>query len=170
MATKEQLGEFIRDIIRAEVQPIAEAVLELQERIDDLEDDDDLGDAFTFEDEVPVGDAAVVMDNRTESVQDGHSGINTDVDALATVPSKGMLDEQPQDHTSDEVNALQARLDAVKAMHRLEAIPIAQGRDEGAWEVRCVVCNPQNFVTWKKGDPDPVPCKTWRTADGQEIR
>lgn len=76
------------------------------------------------------------------------------------------------EHASVENEALQARLDAVIALHKIEAKPaqwiFAGGKQEaapdGLWEITCSGCT--WTTTWTRGDPDPEGCRTVRAARG----
>lgn len=71
---------------------------------------------------------------------------------------------------------LQQRLDAIKAIHRLDATPVqwVRGSDgkqveapEGLWEISCTACN--YTTNFKDGQPQPKPCKTVRLANGETV-
>jgi hypothetical protein len=71
---------------------------------------------------------------------------------------------------------LEARLQAIKAMHRLDASPVQWTRGsggqmveapEGLWEISCLACN--HSTVWREGDKKPPQCKTWLIADGQKV-
>lgn len=77
----------------------------------------------------------------------------------------------------DLMKELEARLDAIKAMHRLDATPVQWTRSndgkmveapEGLWDIECLACN--HKTVWREGDKKPPQCKTWRLADGQTVQ
>lgn len=80
--------------------------------------------------------------------------------------------EEPEAAPVDQ-GPLQARLDAIVEMHRLDAVPALwtfvggkrEQAPEGLWEITCAVCK-DHTLTWKQGDPAPRRCATVRTALG----
>ena len=91
------------------------------------------------------------------------------------------VDDEPIAHGKDLVyqehaNDLQDRLQKIKAVHRLDASPVQYVRDQSTgkmvdapddlWEIQCAACNDKPTY-WRKGDPEPPHCETWRLADGQ---
>jgi hypothetical protein len=94
------------------------------------------------------------------------------------------LEDQPNSEPETTVSAaldantaeLEARLQAIKAMHRLDASPVQWTRGsggqmveapEGLWEISCLACN--HSTVWREGDKKPPQCKTWLIADGQKV-
>lgn len=97
---------------------------------------------------------------------------------LTDVLSKPMPDEtQELDSRTAQLVAevaqgpLEARLEAVIALHTLDAVPLLytllNGKQEqapdGMWEITCRVCK-DHKLTWRQGDPDPRRCKTVELA------
>jgi DNA-directed RNA polymerase subunit RPC12/RpoP len=76
------------------------------------------------------------------------------------------------ERATDIADVLQDRLDAVIALHALDATPaqwIYQGgkqeaAPDGLWEIECRACGYK--VTWMQGDPEPKRCKTVQMARG----
>jgi hypothetical protein len=59
------------------------------------------------------------------------------------------------------------RVEAVLALHRLDAVPQQwvfkggkrESAPDGMWEITCAVCS-DHKIDWKEGDPPPPRCKT----------
>lgn len=110
-----------------------------------------------------------------ERLQHIEAKITHDVEAMEFVD-----DQKPEKSISAALDAntaeLEARLQAIKANHRLDASPVQWTRDgsgkmveapEGLWEISCLACN--HSTVWREGDKKPPQCKTWLIADGQKV-
>jgi len=104
-----------------------------------------------------------------------HEGVHLikGVNEYEEVPGNISSMESPT--ISETINALQDRLEKIKAIHRLDATPVQWTRDntgkmveapDGLWEIQCVVCKDVPPIVWRSGDPKPPQCETWRLADG----
>lgn len=72
---------------------------------------------------------------------------------------------------------LEQRLEAIKAIHKLDATPVQWTRSnngkmveapDNMWEISCLACNHQ--VVWQEGQASAPQCKTWRIANGEEVQ
>lgn len=86
---------------------------------------------------------------------------------VPTAPQQAQVDTPV---TNKALEVLEGRVEAVVAMHRLDASPAQWEQDqsgkrvmapEGLWELTCSGCD--YSVMWMQGDKDPRRCKTVET-------